>query len=199
MDRAKLRRRERAFAMLGFRELEQGLFLRPDNLSESLESLAKRLVKLGVEPKTHFFISRGFSDKQLERIQKLWNVDALNQHYLQQHRLMNAWLSRSRNMDVNVAARESYLMSTKALRAVQTDPLLPEPLVDQKARQAYFNAVREMDEAGKHFWAQFYRQSGELESHHNPIPVRNRYKRESSGKPHTPMGKKGHAKSTSPA
>ena len=191
VDRAKLRRRERAFTSLGFRELEQGLFVRPDNIDEDLDSLSKRLIKLGVEPKTHFFIAQSFSEKQLDRITKLWNVDALNQHYVQQQRLMNAWLSRSANMEINTAARESYLMSLKALQAVQNDPLLPEPLIDQKARQAFFSTVREMDQAGKHFWAQFYKQSGHLDAHYNPMPVRNRYRREPSNKTNNPSNKGG--------
>jgi hypothetical protein len=48
-DRRSLRIRTRALSMLGMRELEHGLFLRPDNLSGGVAGVRARLAGLGLE------------------------------------------------------------------------------------------------------------------------------------------------------
>ena len=45
-DRSALRHRERALAMLGFKELETGLHIRPDNIEDNILMVRKRLYSL---------------------------------------------------------------------------------------------------------------------------------------------------------
>ncbi|MCR3766861.1 PaaX family transcriptional regulator, partial [Pseudomonas aeruginosa] len=59
-DRAQLRRRERALELLGFRELERELFVRPDNLLGGVTMVRERLLKLGLEPSACVFLAMQF-------------------------------------------------------------------------------------------------------------------------------------------
>ncbi|MEL0028996.1 MAG: PaaX family transcriptional regulator, partial [Perlucidibaca sp.] len=55
-DRTALRRRERALDMLGFRELEKDLHVRPDNLEGDIALIRQRLHVLGLEQEAVLFI-----------------------------------------------------------------------------------------------------------------------------------------------
>ena len=57
-NRVKLRVRDRALAMLGLRELERGLYVRPDNLAGGVEEVRSRLKKLGLDEAAAVFIAR---------------------------------------------------------------------------------------------------------------------------------------------
>ncbi len=151
-DRAALRQRERALEMLGLRELDRGLHVRPDNLSGGVDALRLRLYSLGLEPGAAVFIASGFDAARVSRIAQLWDSEALNQRYRERGRQLEAWLELHTDLEPDVAARESYLLGQEAIRTVVFDPWLPEPLVDAAARHAYVEMVRRFDSAGKAIW-----------------------------------------------
>jgi phenylacetic acid degradation operon negative regulatory protein len=154
-DRAALRSRDRALAMLGMRELDRGLFVRPDNLAGGVADVRERLYRLGLERDAAIFTAHEFDDARSARIPKLWDGEALNAHYRKVRTKLEAWMERAPALERDVAARESYLMGGGAIRELVFDPLLPEPFVDVAARHAFVETVRRFDLYGKGIWRQW--------------------------------------------
>ena len=151
-DRSLVRRRQRALDMLGFRGLEPGLLLRPDNIEDSIGAVRKRLIALGLEREAAVFIAQDFDATRSARIKRLWDGKALNAAYRNLGKQLNAWLARAHLLEPEAAARESFLLGGKAIRQVVFDPLLPSPMVDAEARHAFVETVRRFDAAGQAIW-----------------------------------------------
>lgn len=151
-DRKALNQRERALDMLGLRELERGLHIRPDNLSGGVAEVRHRLHDLGVPDDATVFLASAFEARKDDAIRALWDGDALNRRYREQTQRLNQWLARHDELERDVAARESYLAGAEAIRMLVFDPWLPEPLVDGQARHAFVQATEAMDAAGKAIW-----------------------------------------------
>lgn len=153
-DRRRLKARRRALDLLGFRPLDPGLDVRPDNIEDSVDAVRARLVKLGLEPEAGVFVASQFDAARMARIAGLWDGNALNAAYRRLGRELDAWLRRAPNLEPEVAARESLLMGRNAIRQVVFDPLLPAPMVDIEARRQFFDTVRAYDRAGQAIWRQ---------------------------------------------
>jgi len=151
-DRAALRQRDRALALLGFRELERGLFIRPDNLVGGVAEVRARLYKLGLDSEAAVFILDALDDEREARARTLWNGKALTRSYLQWRQRLEKWLGSAKGLDLEVAARESLLLGTDAIRQIVFDPLLPEPLADVEARRALVTTLVEFDRVGHAIW-----------------------------------------------
>lgn len=153
-DRAALRRRERALQMLGFRELERGLLVRPDNIEDRVETVRQRLYTLGLEPAACVFVASSFDAEREARIRSLWNGKALTATYRKMRSKLEDWMERAATLEPDVAAREAFVLGGQAIREIVFDPLLPEPLVDVEARRAFVETVRRFDRFGQAIWRQ---------------------------------------------
>lgn len=154
-DRVALRARDRALAIAGLRELERGLFVRPDNLAGGVAGLRERLAKLGVEAEAPVFLASEFDAAREQRARALWDGQALTKAYRRTRQQLEAWLARAGELEPEVAARESFLLGNEAIRQVVFDPLLPEPLVDSAERRAFVDTVIRYDRAGRDIWRRF--------------------------------------------
>jgi phenylacetic acid degradation operon negative regulatory protein len=155
-DRRALRRRARALQMLGFRELERGLFVRPDNLEGGLDSVRGRLYALGLEREASVFRAASFDSLLETRARNLWDGKALTTSYRRSRVRLAAWLQGSARLDPDVAAREAFLLGGGAIRQVVYDPLLPAPLVDVDERRSFVETVQRFDRAGRLLWARLF-------------------------------------------
>ncbi len=158
-DRVALRRRDRALQMLGFRELDRDLFVRPDNLQGGVEEVRRRLYMLGLEREASVFLTMAFDAAREDRILRLWQEAALDDTYAHLQRQLSDWTTRVDQLPIEDAARESYLLGRKAIRHVVFDPLLPAPLVDVAARQHFIDAVVAFDQLGHRIWRRFHAQA----------------------------------------
>ncbi|HLT26799.1 MAG TPA: PaaX family transcriptional regulator C-terminal domain-containing protein [Zeimonas sp.] len=158
-DRASRRARERALELLGLRELDGGLFVRPDNLAGGVDGVRDRLARLGVGSEAAVFVAHSFDAERRERAASLWDVAALDRGYRETRALLEDWLARwsagSPSLSLEAAARESFLLGNDAIRQLVFDPLLPAPLVDVEARRAFVRAVRRFDGVGHSIWQRF--------------------------------------------
>ena len=152
VNRSALRGRDRALQMLGFRELDWGLYVRPDNLADPLPTLRARLHTLGLEAEASVFVAQGFDAEREARIRKLWDTKTLNASYRKQAVRLEDWMQRAETLEPEAAARESFLLGGKAIREIVFDPLLPEPFVDVAARQAFMISTQHFDTFGKAIW-----------------------------------------------
>jgi phenylacetic acid degradation operon negative regulatory protein len=155
-DRVALRSRDRALAMLGLRELERGLYVRPDNLSGGVEEVSSRLYTLGLDQDAAVFIATGFDDTRERRARALWDGHALTRGYRSTRISLERWRERSGQLDPRAAAREAYLLGNDAIRLLVFDPLLPAPLVDVDERRALAEAVQRHDELGRACWRRLH-------------------------------------------
>lgn len=151
-DRTALVRRERALRLLGFRELEKGLYIRPNNIGTSLASLIHRLQHLGLEPDALVCVSSQFDASTEQRIQALWDGSTLNQTYQTLSQQLQDWIQQADRLPLDIAAKESLIMGSAAIRQVVFDPLLPAPMVDVLERERFFKVVRQFDKVGKEIW-----------------------------------------------
>jgi phenylacetic acid degradation operon negative regulatory protein len=149
-----LRARDRALDMLGLRELERGLFVRPNNLRGGVTAVRERLYKLGLEKDAAVFVAHEFDALREQRARALWNGKQLSRNYDDMRTRLEEWLAHARELEPDVAARESFLLGNEAIRQLVFDPLLPAPLVDTKARRAFAETVRQFDRAGHVIWQQ---------------------------------------------
>ena len=164
----------RALDLCGLRPLDAGLYLRPANLAGDVPLLRERLDALGAPCGTlvaHLSNLDGARDKAARA---LWDGEALQKAYKQTTERLNTWLGRYHSLDLEEAARESYLLGNDAIRQLVYDPWLPEGLVDVESRQRLFEAVCAVDDAGKSVWAQLFDQEAAM-----PIGTANFASRES--------------------
>jgi len=155
MDRVALRARERALGMLGLAELERGLHLRPDNLVGGALAVRERLLKLGLAQDAALFVAKDFDSARERRARALWDGKGLTRHYRRTRARLEDWLARAGGFELEVAARESFLLGNDAIRDLVFDPLLPAPLVEVEARRAFVDAVVRFDAAGRAIWNTF--------------------------------------------
>ncbi|VVP74853.1 hypothetical protein PS934_00123 [Pseudomonas fluorescens] len=158
-DRGVLRQRERALHMFGFAELDKDLYVRPDNLEPGIESLSRRLIELGLEPAAIVFQGMGFDDGQTQRIQSLWDGAALNASYRRHGEKLQNWSLRAKQLGLDEAARESFLLGREAIRQMVFDPLLPQPLVDVALRTEFLACATRFVDHGHQIWRAFLQQS----------------------------------------
>lgn len=156
-DRAALRARERAFALLGLAEFERGLHLRPDNLAGGVAALRARLRALlpaGADGGTAFALS-ALAPDAAQRARALWDVAQLDASYRGTTARLSAWLEGARRLPLARAARESFELGHQAIRQLVFDPWLPPPLVDAATRQRFIAAVTRHDAVGQTIWQQY--------------------------------------------
>lgn len=155
-DRRALKLRERALDMLGLRELDRGLYVRPDNFQGGTGFVRNRLHILGLEPEVAVFAASEFDDDRQSRIDTLWDGTALNDYYQQHGQQLEDWMKGYADMSLEAAAKESYLLGGAAIRSLVFDPWLPSPLIDAGLRHRFVETVKRFDETGKAIWNQLY-------------------------------------------
>ena len=163
-NRVALRARNRALAMLGLRELDRGLHVRPDNLVGGVAEVRERLHKLGLDDAAAVFVATQFDPAREARACRLWDGSALTRTYRTTRRGLEKWLAGAATLEPENAAREAYLLGNEAIRLLVFDPLLPEPLVDVAERRAFTAAVLRHDEAGRACWRRLHLAAGDGEA-----------------------------------
>lgn len=155
-DRSALRIRERALEMNGFRELVKDLFIRPNNLNETLNDLRNRLYGQGLESEAPVFDIQHLDAERDNQALRLWDSEAITRKYQDTCQRLNEWLARSHDLEIEEAARESFVIGDIAIRQLVFDPLLPDELIDREERHRFIESVLEFDKAGQAIWLKLY-------------------------------------------
>lgn len=153
-DRSALRQRERALELLGLRELQPALHVRPDNLQGGVAAVRVRLLALGLPAEAVVFGMHEMDDALRQRAESLWDGAACSARYRTQRAHLEAWMAGASALTPAVAAREAFVIGDAAIRTLVFDPLLPTPLVDVSARAAFTQTVLRYDRVGHAFWQQ---------------------------------------------
>ncbi len=167
-DRRALRRRIRALAFLGFRALEPGLELRPDNLAEPTDGTRERLEALGLDAGALVCRLGGLDAARDARARGLWDVDALCRAYRRRASELESSAARLAEQPRERAMVESFLLGGAALRQLAYDPQLPEELAAARERDRLVAVMRQYDRLGRRAWAGMLEVDGE----HTPADLR---------------------------
>ena len=148
-----LRRERQALKLLGFRELQAGLSVRPDNLRGGVPALRQELTGLGLGQDTLVFQLRNSSPDDEARFRGLWRADALPRAHRSLRQELEQSALRLRRLPAEHAMRESFQLGGRAIRQLVLDPLLPDAIVPGRERGALREAMRRYDRLGRDAWA----------------------------------------------
>lgn len=155
------RRRERALDLLGFRELEPGFSLRPDNLRGGLDGAREQLVSLatGIEV-TDTALGRVFLVRDLDpasdlEARSLWDAAALAEASRASLEALRDSEARIAGLSNEEAMVETFLVGGRVLRQLVRHPLLPAEILDPKPLTDLLEAMKAYDRLGRDAWAPF--------------------------------------------
>jgi phenylacetic acid degradation operon negative regulatory protein len=170
-DRPAAARRRRALEYLGLRELQRGLFVRPDNLQGGASGARERLRALGFPTEDPVF---ALSDLDLEleaRARKLWGAARLEAGYRASRDRLAKSARRIPRLGREAAMVESFTVGGGVLRQLARDPLLPEPIARSAEREALALAMRDYDRLGRACWADWRRRFEIAGDSHGAAPA----------------------------
>ncbi len=158
VDRTALSKREKALGYYGFQEMEQNVFIRPDNLMLSLTELKTAAIQFGLDPDARFFQVSEI-DQEID-VSALWDVQALHQTYLEVNQDIHQWFDYSQSLPLPDAAKTAFYLGKSALFSLRADPLLPAEWIEAEARQQFERAVRKIEKQGQFLWQQYFNNQG---------------------------------------
>jgi phenylacetic acid degradation operon negative regulatory protein len=159
-DRRALRASERALRLLGFRTLEPGVEIRPDNLAGGVADLRESLAELGLHPNAAV-VGLGELDAERDaRARTVWDGASLVEGHRQARHAVEASAERLGDLEVEQAMVESFRVGGAALRTIVLDPLLPDALVPGDERRALVAAMKDYDRMGREAWRGFLSSHG---------------------------------------
>jgi len=159
-ERGRLRRRERALQLYGFRPFESGLWLRPDNLRGGVEATRAALVDLGLEASAPVFGVSQLDAASDERARALWDTAALRASYREMSAALAESAARLPSLPARQAMAESFELGGEAIRRIVFDPLLPEPIVPAGELAGLVEVLRRYDRLGRDSWRSFMKDQG---------------------------------------
>ena len=148
-QRAALRRRERALRLFGFAPLEQGLWLRPDNLTVAPAELRGRLVALGMEDAAIVAVASQLALGSAADPAGLWDRGDIESGYQAALSAMRGCLERHDDESLAWRAYETAKIGSAVIGMLTYDPLLPGELVDAEARDEVRCQMLAFDDVGK--------------------------------------------------
>ena len=140
---------------LGFEELKPGLFVRPNNLTPGIEGIRDELFALGLDPQAAVFRMEELNTAQEQRARAMWDIPGLENTYSKLHGELTFSLDRLENLPLSDSLRESFLLGREGIRQVVLDPLLPEPLIDERKRSEMVDVLQDYCDKGVNLWARF--------------------------------------------
>jgi len=156
-DRAALRRHERAMRLRGFRELQAGLWIRPDNLRDSVTELREHLRALGLHPGALVAGLHDLDDDARAKATSLWDTDSMLATYRALTDEMIVSKSKLERLPLDTAAAESMVLGRDVIRHINLDPVLPEELMPQRALATLVRTMTEYDQQARQIWRRFMR------------------------------------------
>jgi phenylacetic acid degradation operon negative regulatory protein len=149
--RARIDPSARALRLFGFERLAPALHVRPANLREGIEGVRAALRELGLPGAALVYELGELEPAADARARALWDGDALERGYRAARREIERSIARLPALSEAEAMAESFRLGGRVLQQLVLDPLLPAPLVDERAR----HALLAYDQRGRDAWAGF--------------------------------------------
>jgi phenylacetic acid degradation operon negative regulatory protein len=148
---------------MGFRELEPGFSLRPDNLRGGLAGARAQLVALASGTTTadettslgRVFLVRDLDPTSDLEARSLWDAARLVDESRQALAALRESEARIGGLSSEEAMVETFLVGGRVLRQLIRHPLLPAEILDPAPLRALLEAMRHYDRLGRSAWAPF--------------------------------------------
>lgn len=154
-DKTGWRRHNLALGLSGFRQLQTGLHVRPNNLAGNVESMRQQLEELGLSAQSMVFRLDRLDAQCQARALGLWEVATLTSEYQQIQQALHASAKALKKADLNNAVRESLLLGRAVIRRLVRDPLLPTEIVPARYRQGLTEDMKVYYNNARHYWNQW--------------------------------------------
>lgn len=154
-NKTQLRQHARALRLNGFCEYEQGVWCRPANFIESCAETRQRLMKLGLDQRVIFTRVCEWPGVTNDALFSLWPSRHYETAYSAQLALMERSREALKTMDAHAAARETLMVGEAAIRLINSDPLLPDTIIDGDLRRALIRGMQSYDAQGREVWRRF--------------------------------------------
>lgn len=158
-NRRNVRIRARAFRLFGFKELVDGVWIRPDNLAKTPAQMYAELCQLGLEPDAVLLRSDVIAHGRATDPLNLWAGDDLNAGYAKGVELLERSEQRLKGQDLRSVTRETFLIGEHLIRQINADPLLPTDCIDASKRETLVQAMKRYSAFCHSQWATFLAQS----------------------------------------
>lgn len=120
---------------LGFRVVEDRMWVRPDNLVLPRESISELVEAMsGVSDLVYSSAIEVHANDIELKLELLWNRSALEQEYRRGINRLKKCMRRQKNPKSLEALRESILVGGEAIRLLALDPLLPDTMINKNLR-----------------------------------------------------------------
>ncbi len=129
-----------------------------DNLAYSFEKTCDELVLAGLEKEAKICIIQHVDSTTLKQIFSLWDTKQLEKNYEMYSRDITHWLENYAHSPLNDAAVKALLLGRETIALLMNDPLLPEPFVNESARNQFAQDVQQLDAIGQKLWKKIYEQ-----------------------------------------
>lgn len=151
----RFREQTRALRLRGLRRWRPGLWVRPDNLQGGVARLVDDVASLGLDSIAGSFLIEGADTLCENELLGLWDIEALREDYSQHIDALQDAQSRLDQQDQGPVLVETLELGGAMIRALVTDPLLPEAMLGSDARGRMISLVKQYDAAGRERWRRF--------------------------------------------
>ncbi|WP_430402170.1 hypothetical protein [Hyphomonas sp.] len=151
-DRKDLRARMRALRLYGFAQAEAGLWVRPDNLRQSLTQLRAALLRIGLQEDALLVAISETAMPAGVNWRNLWSTDDLKATYEGAIAAMRASRKAAASLPPDAAARETLLVGQSVIRTINLDPLLPDDIGDADLFRQMVIEMDAYDAFGRSCW-----------------------------------------------
>ena len=135
---------------LGFIEVHDGFWTRPDNLSIDIVST---LFSLGLTEHAWVAIHGELSEQHVRYVQSRYQVNEFNQRYQDLYERLDQSLQLLPQLAIEDAMRESFMLGGEAIQLLAKDPLLPPAWMPVEPRTRVREIMSRYDTMGKRIWA----------------------------------------------
>ena len=151
-NKTRLRKRETAFRLKGFKELAGGLWCRPANLTESLADTESGLKQIGLEIDALVYRATEVATLNIAVFKKMWPVAELQQRYQWLTETMLHSMDTVTGLSPQQACRETFNIGEAVIRQINGDPFLPEELIDTQLRRTMIATMKDYNKMGRELW-----------------------------------------------
>ena len=154
-DKTAWRHHNLALSLCGFRLLQTGLHVRPNNLTGSVDEIRGRLHELGLSAQSVVFRLDSLDAARQEKALALWEVQALESEYQKIQKALQDSSSNFKKTDLDNMVRESLLLGRAVIRRLVRDPLLPAEIVPVAIRESLTREMKAYHNNARAYWTQW--------------------------------------------
>jgi len=154
-DKTAWRHHNLALSLYGFRPLQAGLHVRPNNLAGSVDAVRSQLAELGLSGHSMVFRLDSLDAARQKNALSLWEVDGLTSDYLRNQQALRTSTRNLKSADLDTAVRESLLLGRAVIGALLRDPLLPAEIAPVRFRAALTEDMQNYHANARQYWLQW--------------------------------------------